>query len=52
MVSREGEELKRFDGNSMCTASLRIKLRPCTLFHLKMYYRVYLCRTGEVKLQL
>lgn len=50
VVSGEGEESKRFNGGSMCTTSLRIKLRPCTLFHLKMYYRVYLCRTGEVKL--
>lgn len=51
VVSREGEESKRFNGNSICATSLRIKLRPCTLCHLKMYCRVYLCRTGEVKLQ-
>ena len=52
VVTREGEKgRKRFNGNCICTTSLRIKLRLCILFHLEMDCRVCFCRISEVKLQ-
>lgn len=51
-VTREGEKgQKRFNGNCICAASLRIKLKLCTLFRLEMNCRVYFCKISEVKLQ-